>query len=402
MTNAHRARVSRLATAALLTLAVAACHRPSGAPQVNPAQGTAAPVRVATAPAVARQLPEVLLATGSLVPDQLAQVTPIVGGRVMQTFVERGSRVREGDPLLRLRDTDYRTNATAAQASLAQARARLGLDGAGAFRAENMAEVRAAAAQSEAAADALRRAQTLVGNGSMSDAEYQRVVASATAAEAQHRAALNGARAAYYQYQQAQAMAAQASRNVADSVVRAPFDGEVSERTATVGEFVAPQRAVVTLVKIDPLRIEMQIPQERFASVRVDQPVEVRVDAYPDRVFTGTVRYISAAVRTDTRSLIAEAVIPNTDSALRPGLFATARISLGTQRAVVALPARAVLSDSGANRVFVVANGRVSERVVTVIDRTAQEVLIERGVTAGERVAAERLDQLSDGAAVQE
>lgn len=402
MTNAHRAYVSRLATAAALAATLAACNRPSGAPQVNPAQGAAAPIRVATVPAVARQVPDVLLATGSLVPDQMAQVTPIVGGRVMQTFVERGSQVREGDPLMRLRDTDYRTNAAAAQASLSQARARLGLDGRAAFRPENMAEVRAAAAQSEAAADALRRAQTLVGNGSMSDAEYQRVVSAATAAEAQHRAALNGARAAYFQYQQAQELAAQAARNVADSIVRAPFDGEVSERTATVGEFVAPQRAVVTLVKVNPLRIEMQIPQERFASVRVDQRVEVRVDAFPDRVFEGTVRYISAAVRADTRSLIAEAVIPNPDGALRPGLFATARVSLGTQRAAVALPRRAVLSEAGANRVFVVANGRVSERVVTVLDRTPTEVLIERGVAVGERVAAERIDQLGDGVAVQE
>lgn len=391
--------LSRTALAALL---LAGCHRPSGAPEVTPAQGaSAAPIRVATAPTQARQVPDVLQATGSLVPDQMAQVTPIVGGRVMQTYVERGARVREGDPLIRLRDTDYRTNAAAAQASVAQARARLGLE-AGAFRPENMPEVRAAGANADAAADALRRAQTLVGRGSMSDAEYQRVVAQATAAEAQHRAAINGARAAYYQYQQAREMASQAARNVADSVVRAPFSGEVSERMATVGEYVAPQRAVVTLVRVDPLRIEMQIPQERFSAVRVDQAVEVRVDAFPDRVFNATVRYISAAVRADTRSLVAEAVIPNPDGALRPGLFATARVNLGTRRAAVAIPVRAVRSEAGAHRVFVVANGRVSERVVTIIDRNEREVLVERGVTAGERVATERLDSLADGVAVQE
>ncbi|MEZ4390025.1 MAG: efflux RND transporter periplasmic adaptor subunit [Polyangiales bacterium] len=379
----------------------AGCHKAETAPEVRPAQA-AAPVRVATAPAVARQIPDVLLATGSLVPDQLAQVTPIVGGRVMQTYVERGARVREGDPLVRLRDTDYRTSAAAAQASLATARARLGLEGGGPFRAENTPEVRAAQANAEAAADALRRAQTLVGHGSMSDAEYQRIVAQSAAADAQQRAALNGARAAYHQYQQARELASQAARNVADSIVRAPFSGEVSERMATVGEFVSPQRAVVTLVRVDPLRIEMQIPQERFAAVRVDQAVEIRVDAFPDRVFPATVRYISAAVRTDTRSLIAEAMIPNADGALRPGLFATARVNLGTQRSVVAVPVRAVRSEAGAHRVFVIADGRVSERVVTIADRDEREVLIERGVSAGERVAIERLDSLSDGAAVQQ
>lgn len=378
------------------------CHKTPTAPEVTPGQGPSAPVRVATGVAQARQVPDVLLATGSLVPDQMAQVTPIVGGRVMQTYVERGSRVREGDPLVRLRDTDYRTNAAAAQATLAQARARLGLDGNEPFRVETTPEVRAATANAEVAADALRRAQTLVTNGSMSDAEYQRIVSQAAGAEAQQRAAMNGARAAYFQYQQAREMASQASRNVADSVVRAPFAGEVSERTATVGEFVSPQRPVVTLVKVDPLRIEMQIPQERFAAVRVDQAVEIRVDAFPDRVFPATVRYISAAVRADTRALIAEAVIPNGDGALRPGLFATARVNLGTRRTIVAVPARALRSEAGAHRVFVVSQGRVSERVVTLLSRDDREALIERGVSPNERVAVERLDSLSDGTAVQE
>jgi RND family efflux transporter MFP subunit len=157
-----------------------------------------------------------------------------------------------------------------------------------------------------------------------------------------------------------------------------------------VGEYVTAQRAVVTLVKIDPLRMEIQIPQERFAQVRPDQAVEVRVDAWPERVFRGTLRYISAAVRADTRALVAEAVIPNAERVLRPGLFATARISLGTQRAAVAIPARAVLSEAGTNRVFVVrtaacracgAGGDAAR------PRDGDQVLIERGIAPGEQVA---------------
>ena len=393
---------------ALGALPLAACKKPAaegpgGAASVALTAENAPPVRVTVATAQARQVPDVLAATGTLVPDEQSQVTALVPGRVTAVLVERGSQVHEGDPMLRLRDTDYRANAATADAVVGQARARLGLDATnGRFVPEAAAEVRAAAAQRDLADDGLHRAEQLHTSGSMSDAEYQRVLLQATAAREQYRAAVNGTRASFFAYQQARETLASAQRSVADSVVRAPFSGEVAERTANVGEYVTAQRAVVTLVKIDPLRMEIQIPQERFAQVRPDQAVEVRVDAWPDRVFRGTLRYISAAVRTDTRALVAEAVIPNAERVLRPGLFATARIVLGTERAAVMIPARAVLSEAGTSRVFVVQNGRVQARVVTVLSRQGDEVLIERGIAPGERLATDNLPRLGDGVAVTE
>jgi RND family efflux transporter MFP subunit len=384
------------------SLALVGCKRPGAtAPQVNPSNDPAAPVRTGTAPAQARELPDVLSASGSLMADMQSEVTPLVAGRVMQVLVERGAHVHEGDPLVRLRDVDFRTTAAQAQATLGQARARLGGD-ANRFDPEATAEVRAAAANRDLAEDGLRRAQQLHESGSMSDADFQRASMQATAAREQYRSAVNGMRGAYFGYQQAQAVASQASRALSDSVIRAPFAGEVAERKINVGEYVTPQRAVVTLVRTDPLRMEIQVPQERIADVHRDQTVEVRVDAYRERVFTGTVRYISASVRADSRSLIVEALVPNTDGALRPGLFATARIAMGTRRAAVSVPARAVLSEAGASRVFVIVSGRVQERVVTVAERTDTEVLIERGVAAGERVATDNLTRLGDGVQVVE
>ncbi len=386
---------------ALAALPLPACKKPEAAgsqPSVT-AENTP-PVRVTLATAEARQVPDVLSATGTLVPDQQSQVTALVPGRVTAVLVERGSQVREGDAMLRLRDTDYRTNAATASAVVSQARSRLGLDGNDRFDAEATAEVRAAAAQRDLAEDGLRRAEQLHTGGSMSDSDYQRALLQATAAREQYRSAVNGTRASYFAYQQARETLASAQRSVADSVVRAPFSGEVAERMANVGEYVTAQRAVVNLVKVDPLRMEIQVPQERFAQVRPDQTVEVRVDAWPERTFRGTLRYISAAVRTDTRALVAEAVIPNADRVLRPGLFATARIALGTQRALGAIPARAVLSEAGTSRVFVVINNRVQARVVSVTERRGEEVIVERGVAAGERVATDNLSRLGDGVAV--
>lgn len=403
----HRERTASrpallLCLAAATLTGVAACKRQdAGAPQVNPSNDPAAPVRSGTAAAQPRELPDGLSASGTLMADMQSEVTPLVAGRVMQVLVERGARVREGDPLVRLREVDFRTTAAQAQATLSQARARLGGD-VSHFDPESTAEVRAAAANRDIAEDALRRATQLHGSGSMSDADFQRATMSATAAREQYRSAVNSMRGAYYAYQQASAVAQQASRALDDSTVRAPFSGEIAERKINVGEYVTPQRAVVTLVRTDPLRMEIQVPQERIGAVRVGQTVEVRVDAYPDRVFPATIRYISAAVRADSRSLIAEAIVPNAEGTLRPGLFATARIALGTRRAAVSVPARAVLSEAGASRVFVVVNGRVQERVVTVADRNDNEVLIERGVAAGERVATENLTRLGDGVQVVE
>jgi len=368
----------------------------------TPSASSRGPVQVTVIPAVGRQLADTLTASGSLVADQQSALTPIVPGRVMAVMIERGQRVTEGQVLLRVRDQDYRTQAVSAQAAVSQARARLGLDqpGAGAFRADETAEVRAAAAQRDLAEDGLRRAEQLHRGGSLSDAEYQRAVSQATAAREQHRAALNGVRGAYFGYQQAREALASAQRNVADSVVRAPFAGEIAERMCNVGEYVSPQRAILTLVRTDPLRLEMQVPQERIAGVRRDQTVEVHVDAFPDRVFRGTVQYISAAVRPESRSLVAEAIIPNTDGALRPGMFASGRIDLGSRRAAVAIPARALVTVAGVNRAFVIVNGRAAERVVQVVERSEGLVLVDRGITAGEQVAVDGVADLADGSPV--
>jgi RND family efflux transporter MFP subunit len=393
-----------LALSAVISLFALTACKPGGQtarPNVGPAAENA-PQQVRSAAVEARTRAATLLLTGTLVGDRQSQLTPLVAGRVEAVLVERGDTVRAGQALLRLRDVDFRSNAESASASLAQARARLGEASAG--RDPNvLPEVQAARANAELAADVLRRTEQLAGNGSVSEQELQRARSSAAAAQAQFAAAQNNARGAIAALRSAQVAVSQTSRAVSDSIVRAPFDGEVAERTINVGEYVTPQRAVVTIVRTDPLRMEVQVPQERLGMLHRGQNVRVRVDAFPDREFAGEIRYISAAVRTDTRALIAEAVIPNSDGALRPGLFGTARIELDRQENVFVIPADAVLSEAGIHRVFVIGpDRRIQERVVTISERAGTNVLIERGLAAGERVAMGRLDRLADGVLVTE
>lgn len=362
-----------------------------------------APAHVQTAVAVARPTPDTLDVNGTLAADQQSDLTSVVAGRVTQVFVERGAKVNEGDPIVRLRDVDYRLQAAAANAAVDQARARLGLapgQNEAGFDPSRTAEAQAAAANRDLAVDTLARTEQLARQGAVSQAELDRARATAQGAREQYDSVVNGVRGALVALRAARVQLAQAGQNVRESTLRAPFSGEIAERYIDVGEFVSPASRIVSLVKTDPLRLEVQVPQQNIGAIRVGQPVTIHVDAFPDETFTGTVRYISAAVRTDTRGLGVDATVPNADGRLRPGLFASARIDLGRQRDVVELPAAAVLDEAGAHRAFVIANGRVSERVLTIADRDERHVRVSAGVRAGESVAIDGLDRLVDGQTV--
>jgi RND family efflux transporter MFP subunit len=393
---------STLFLSALLVLA--GCHRepaPAAIQQSHEALTTAAP---ATAVAEARQVPGSIELTGTLLADEESHVSPIVPGRVVEVLVERGATVQEGDPLVRLRDTDYRLQLSAAHAQLDQARARLGIAEGGAPPSpDDTAEVRSARAQMELADSSLERAEGLAQRGVFTQAQLDEARARAASARETYTSATQNARAAIASLSSAQTALRQASTSVGESVVRAPFAGEIATRDVSPGEYVTAASHLVTLVRTNPLRIEVQIPQEQLFAVREGQPVEVRVDAAEDHVFHGSIRYISASVDAASRGLVVEAVIPNDDPELRlrPGMFARARIQLDRMDTLAAIPARAVLTQAGVSRVFIVRDGAIVESVVSIAQRDGDTVLISEGVSAGDAVATERLEQLADGMRIQ-
>lgn len=389
-----------ITTALSSSLALSACGHGESTAEIEPVaeRTVAAP---ATAAAVARQVPDVLRLNGSLLADEEAQLAPLVPGRVVEVLVERGAVVTEGQELVRIRDTDYRLQQAAARAALEQAQARLGVDDTGRVpTADETAEVRSALAQMQLADQQYQRAQELAQRGVYSAAQLDEARARAETAREQHRLAVQQARGAAASLASARVQLRQAATALGDSVVRAPFAGEIASRNVSVGEYVGPQAQLVTLVRTDPLRLELEIPQERVLDVRPGQQVTVRLDAIRDRVFQGTVRYVSAAVGRQTRSLTVEAVVPNGDGVLRPGMFAAAEIDLARMRDLVAVPPAAILTNAGVHRAFVVHDGTIEERLVTIGERTDDAVLIDTGLSAGEQVAVENLDGLYDGARI--
>lgn len=363
--------------------------------EAAPASAIAAP---AVAPAVARELPETLVLDATLLADEESHVTPLVAGRVIEVLVERGDHVEEGAPLIRLRDADYRLQSRTARAALTVSAARLGIDTDDAAPApSDTPQVRSAAAEVVVAEESLRRAEELAGRGVFSAQQLDEARARAERAREAHVAALNEARAAVATLESARVTLAAASVALRDTTVTAPFAGEIAERSVSVGEYVAIATPLVTLVRTDPLRVEIVVPQERLADVHVGQLVRVSVDAFADRAFDGTVRYVSASVGRASRGLTVEAVLANADGALRPGMFARVTLDLGRTRSIVAVPETAILTEAGVSRAFVIRDSVVVERIVEVLAREGTEVLVGEGLTAGDPVATERLGELADG-----
>jgi RND family efflux transporter MFP subunit len=213
----------------------------------------------------------------------------------------------------------------------------------------------------------------------------------------QYEAAKNGAAQQYQSLQAARARIALARKAVADTVVRAPFSGVIAERLVSVGDYVTKGMKVAVVVRVNPLRVMLTIPEQFVSTVGVGQAVDFEVDAYPGRRFTGTVKYISPALQADRRALTVEAVVPNASGDLKPGLFATARLEQSAKTPGVVVPAAAVQTSAGTSRVFVLMNDHVEERIVVTGQVVGDLVEITKGLAAGEKVATTNLGKLNDG-----
>src|SRR5262245_17887861 len=173
------------------------------------------------------------------------------------------------------------------------------------------------------------------------------------AARQQFEAAKNGAAQQFQSLQAARARVALANKAFADTVVRAPFNGVVAQRLVSVGDYVTRGTKVAVVVRVNPLRVQLTVPEQFISAVSVGQPVGFVVDAYPDRQFEGRVKYVSPALQADQRALTIEAVVPNPNAELKPGLFATARIEQKERTPGVLVPTAAVPTAGGTSRAFV-------------------------------------------------
>jgi RND family efflux transporter MFP subunit len=387
------------AVAAIIVVSLSGCGRQgAGAVELGDEAGV---VTVTLATAVEEPITRFFRVSGTLVAQEDAEVSAEIAGRVVSTPIERGSRVAAGAKLIRIAADEVRAQADEARANVAQIEARLGIAAGEPFDVDRVPEVASARAAHQLAVTDLARAKMLQSQQLLSASEFDQRAAQAEAAARQYDTARNGALQQYQSLVAARARATLAEKAVADAVVRAPFSGVVAERLVSAGDYVTRGTRVATVIRVDPLRVELTVPALFVAEVAVGRAVTLEVDAFPGESFTGQVRYVSPALNADSRALIVEAEVPNDDGRLKPGFFATASIEQASRQPAVLVPASAVRTVAGAPRVFVAtgdaAERRVEERVVATGQTVGDRIEITSGLAVGDQVAVGGLDRLVDG-----
>ena len=393
--------VNPVVAALLLTapLAAGGCSSADGKTK-DQAAAAAAAIAVSPATAVEQPIARFIRATGTLMAEEQADVAAETAGRVVSAPVERGTPVSDGAELIRLLAAETDAQLKEAEANAAQIEARLGLTS-GTFDVNAVPEVQNAKASYDLAQNEFGRIKSLLEQRVVSQSEYEQRRTQMEASRQQYEAAKNGAAQQFQSLQAAKARVSLARKALADTVVRAPFGGVVAQRLVSVGDYVTKGMKVAIVVRVNPLRAQLTIPEQSVSAVAIGQPISFEVDAYPGRRFAGKVKYVAPSLQADQRALTVEAVVPNPNGELKPGLFATARIEQPKRTPGVLVPAASVVVASGTSRVFVVNGDHVEERIVTTGQPVGDLIEITNGLKAGERVATKSVAQLTDGAKVQ-
>jgi len=425
---------------------ISSCSRSDATTNAN-ANNQPTTVDVTAAQAVIRSIPTYFEATGNLVSDASTDVAPAVSGKIVAVNFDIGTYLNQGDVMLRLDDRDARikleqtqsqlqqsqsgvmqaeAQAEQARANVRQVFAQLGLAENTKFNINDVAEVRNAKAALDLAELEFTRAGRLIESGDLSRSLYDQRRTQREQAQSAYQTALNsanqrfaairtaqaqvstaeaGVRAAQSAVGAAQAQVDAAQKAVNDTYVKAPISGFVSERVADVGEYISPNTPnskIATLVRTAVLRLRIDIPEQSVGKVATGQNISLQVSAFPERNFAGTVVRMSPSVNATARTLTVEAEVPNSEGLLKPGQFATVRITQSKPEPAVMIPVAAVRTDGDVSRVFVIKDGAAHEQIVQIGLLENDMIQVKQGVVEGDTVATSNVSALSDGVFVRQ
>jgi RND family efflux transporter MFP subunit len=338
---------------------------------------------------------------GTLAAVDQVTISSEADGKVRRILADLGDRVKAGQVLIELDSEKQQYTYEQQQAALARSLAQYGAtDPKELPEIEKTPEARRANAELVQATQAFDRAtelhkRTLISQQALDDAR-----ATLQSARSRYDAALQSGKDLRASIQASEATMKLADRQLRDTQIRAPFDGYVEKRLVNMGELVKAQMPVMAIVRLDPLKVIAEIPERMTPWIADGRPVELRVDAYQNRTFTGTVTRISPAVNAATRAFPFEARVSNADAALKPGTFARVHLEIGKVDDVLTLPYSAIQYRYGVNRVFVVAGDKLVVRELSLGERLGDRVEILGGVKQDERIAVTDVDTLTEGQAV--
>jgi len=362
------------------------------------------PVSVRAIPVELKQLRRNVESVGSLFPLDEVTVSSEVEGRVEQVLVDVGDHVSTGQTIVKVVQTELQLTLDQQRASLQQARARLGLgDNAEEFKdVRNAPEVKKAAADLADAEQKYLRAKTLFEQGLLPKQSFDEAESRHNAAKAAYDLSVQTVENLRAALAQSKAATSLAQKKVGDSNIRAPFAGQVKERTVTQGQYLKVQTPVMVIVNIDPMRVRLRVPEKMAAWVKTGQEVSVTIEAYPGRTFKGKITRINPSVDQQTRAFEVEALIDNRESLLKPGFFVKATIPSNYVVDALFVPEEALLYVYGVYKVFVIEGNTVKEREVKIGEHSSDGVEVVEGLTQGERIAiATKGQELKEGAIIE-
>jgi len=381
------------------TLLIPGCGRRGQAGVETASKAPADTVAIRVATAETRRLGSAVSVTGSLQPDETVSVSSEVAGRLAEVRYDFGQIVHRGDIIAELDKRELVIQCERARAALAQALAAIGLDPQQQdVTPDSTPAIRQAKAQMEDARFKFDMAAKLYKTGDVSEERYIEIEKGLHAREAAYEASRDMLRTQLAAVQALRADVRFAEKRLGDATVRAPFDGQISARLVSPGQYMRENTPIVTLVKSWPLRLRADIPEFAATEVRTGGTLVFTTDAAPGAQFHARVTELNPTLDAHSRSLSVEARLADRDERLRPGMFVQVQLALAGDTAAVVVPKEALYQLAGLTKVFTVKSGRVVENKVTPGVEVEGWIEIPGGaIHAGDQVAVTKLPTLIDG-----
>src|SRR5881397_251909 len=341
--------------------------------------------------------------SGTLVSPDQARVSSEVAGVVRDVLVEIGQEVKVGQELVHLDTVELNLALQRAESALRQTEAQLGIDSSRGGQIppdDQISTVRTATANRDDARAQLARAQDLVSKGLMAKAEVDIVETRTKVAEAAYQAAIENVQALKASLQDRKAAFELAKKKLSDTVIRAPVEGAVAERPIQRGEYIRENTPVVTIVRMNPLKLKTGIQEKYTNLIRENLSVDFMVEPYPKEMFHGKIAFISPAVDQSTRTFAVEILVDNPAHKLKPGLFAKGSVLLGRDSNVLAVSEDTISNLAGVASVFVVQNGVIKQTTVETGEHDGKLIEVVSGLKGDEVLATSNLNELVTGTRV--
>lgn len=389
--------VGTLVLAAVLLLS--GCNRQ---PKVAAKKDTG-PVQVRAVQVSARTIMRTVESVGTLYPYEEAIISSEVDGPVVEVKADLGDSVVKGAVLARISDEEQGYLVAQQEAQLRQSLERLGLKNEK-DRVKDIREtpdVRRARADLFEAEQRYKRTRELVDQGIGPKSDLDAAQARFQSLQAGYDVTLNQTRNLIQEVERFKAQLDLQRKRLRDTTITAPYDALVKERQVTAGQFVRANTPLFTLVKIDPIRLRIEVPERMAPWVKIGQKAEVTVEAFGDRLFDARIWRISPTVDQNKRTFVVEALITNARHELKPGSYAKARVATDKSESIRLVPLRALNYVLGTNKAYIIKTDNTIEvRDVKVGERFPEAVEILEGIEDGERVAIGPLNRLDTGSAV--